>query len=381
MLRRKFNVRLHESADPLPKAPYVVISNHANFFDPWIVGHYTTEPIAIMMNEFGFKASAMTRWYLRNVGCFSKKKGQSDAQSVKRAMKSLRAGYTLLVFPEGQASWSGKTQPIYPGIERITKKVKAPLVLYRLRGNFVSKPWWSTGPARKGEITVFRKVISAQEVTERTADELRQEICSFIQHNDVKACADVSFSGTDITAGMEMVLWYCPHCHSRNTLKMDKNTVRCDTCGTEKVFTPNLQIEAPAPKEPRDFYDWYKAQTELVQQDLSAISSTPDRHLIHDSHVSQVKVDYKGRVIMLDTGELDLYGNTLVFSGQDGVQTFPLADLFHPVFQGKNILEFDCNNSDYQFRFTHTALSQWLSYLLYLKGYGDWERTGYIFQQ
>ncbi|MGM0460980.1 MAG: lysophospholipid acyltransferase family protein [Fibrobacterota bacterium] len=377
-LKRKFNISLDTEAEKLPPPPYIIVSNHANFFDPWIVAHYTPKSAAIMMNEFGFNTSRITKKYLEMIGCFAKKKGQSDSSSVKKAMKSLRSGHPLLIFPEGQASWSGKTQPIYPGIERIAKKTQVPLVIYRMTGNFVSNPWWSTGPARKGTIKIHRHVLSAEEVKKRSPESLRRDIIAGIANNDVKECSTHSFSGSELTRGMENVLWLCPHCKFTDALETGGDQCRCSHCGTRYHFSPSLQVSTDISiPSLEDFYDWTVLQKEYILHHLSAAESSREV-LISNSGISQVKVDYRGRPIMLDTGTLHLSSDTLVFEGEDGRQTFDCNEIHTPVFQGKDILEFDYKKSNYQFRFASCAVYKWLTYLLYMKGYEQWEETGYI---
>ena len=74
-IRPKFNVVDDKNSDPIPKPPFIMVSNHATFFDPWIVGHYSKYPISIMNNEDAFHSPWVIRWYLKNIVTFPKKKG------------------------------------------------------------------------------------------------------------------------------------------------------------------------------------------------------------------------------------------------------------------------------------------------------------------
>ncbi|MGM0443448.1 MAG: lysophospholipid acyltransferase family protein [Fibrobacterota bacterium] len=361
----KYNLQLSPKAAPLPEGPFLMISNHATFFDPWMVGHLSKHPISIMMNEFGFKAPAMTRWYLKNIGCFKKHKGKSDHVSVKKMLKSLRAGYPVLVFPEGQASWSGETQRIYPGLVRIAKKVGVPIVINRLRGNFLTSPWWSTGEKRNGRIHLDRSVISADEVRTRDEAELEEMVRSGIYNNDIKACAaeGIEFTGQNIALGLENVLWYCPSCGESDTIRVEKEYCWCSHCSVVYNFDANLRIAASEPqKDVADFYDWYILQEEKARENIQNCTRT-DTPLFREEHTAQIRVDYSGRIIMLDTGRMELYSDRLVFVGQDGEQTFQLKNIESPVFQGKNILEFTCCRSEYEFQIPRGVLQKWLSHV------------------
>jgi len=160
--------------DELPSPPFIMVANHANFFDPWIVAHLSKKPVSIMMNDDGFKSSPVQQWYLKNIGAFPKKKGMSDVNAIKKSISEIKSGYPLLIFPEGQTSWDGETQPIFAGIEKMAKKLSLPIVAFRIEGNFIARPWWADFD-RKGQISVCIKQISAEFVKNKTPDEIRDE--------------------------------------------------------------------------------------------------------------------------------------------------------------------------------------------------------------
>ncbi|MCP4297323.1 MAG: 1-acyl-sn-glycerol-3-phosphate acyltransferase, partial [Proteobacteria bacterium] len=165
--------------DDYPETAFMSVSNHASFFDPWLISYPSKQPVSIMMNEDGFKAKAITRWYLEKVGTFPKKKGATDVRAMKTALKRLKANSPLLIFPEGQTSWDGETQPIFPGIEKLVKRTKLPLLMINLSGNFISRPWWSS-VNRKGTIIVSRKVVSAETLNSMSPEEVSKMITDYI---------------------------------------------------------------------------------------------------------------------------------------------------------------------------------------------------------
>jgi len=148
---RSNNFFRSSGSEALPKPPFVIVSNHGTFFDPWIIGYFSRYPFAIMCNDDAFRGSPITRWYLNSIGAFPKKKGASDFKAMKKTMSSLAAGRPVCIFPEGQTSWDGETQLLYKGIEKIIRHGRVPLVMVRMSGNFLTKPWWADR-IRKGRI-------------------------------------------------------------------------------------------------------------------------------------------------------------------------------------------------------------------------------------
>ncbi|MBD3321568.1 MAG: hypothetical protein GF350_10790, partial [Chitinivibrionales bacterium] len=114
-LKPSYNHSLAPGSDRYPPPPFIVISNHNTFFDPWIIGSYCHSPFAIMCNDDAFRGPALQSWYLNSIGAFPKKKGSSDFAAMKKTITLLKAGYPVCIFPEGQTSWDGETQLIYKG--------------------------------------------------------------------------------------------------------------------------------------------------------------------------------------------------------------------------------------------------------------------------
>lgn len=377
-LKNKYNLTLAESADPIPVGPFIMVSNHANFFDPWIVAHYSSLPVSIMMNEGGFNASAMTRWYLNSIGAFPKKKGSSDMQAMKISLKRLREGYPLLIFPEGQTTWDGETQPIFSGIEKLVKKSKLPLVMCNLEGHFLSRPWWNTGGDRKGKILVNRKVVSTEEIQAMKVSEIRDMMIHYIKGNDISSdtAEEVAFVGENVAEGLERLIWHCPSCKAEDELHIEGNGVRCTQCDAGFGFNANMRItKATTESGVKNLHDWVAEEKAIV---LSKVNSDGDITLAEDALVSQIRVDYSGRVIMLDTGRFVLTKDVLMFYGEDGAQVFDVEKIISPVFQNKDMLEFEYDGSSYMFQIQKTAIYKWLTYLRYLTGYRECEERGYM---
>ncbi len=355
----------------------MMICNHSSFFDPWIIAHPSPRAVSIMINEDGFKAPKITRWYLEKIGGFPKKKGGTDIKSMKIALKRLKADSPLLIFPEGQTSWDGETQPIYAGIEKLAKRTKKPLILVRLAGNYLSRPWWSSND-RKGTIIVSRKVITAEELAEMTPDQIRNEITSYIYNNDCKneEIQKTKFVCDAPADGLHRLLWKCPSCGAEDQLTEKETAVNCLACNTDITVTPNLQLENSGSETVNDIHDWVKLQRTTVLDKLANVEDSTE--LITDKSVRLVDVDYSGRVITLDTGSLTLTPKELVFNGEDGVVKFSVDDISTPVFQQKDIINFDDEKgSEVRFFIDQGTLYKWLAFLRYLKGYDEAEKIRY----
>jgi len=360
--------------DKLPQAPFILLANHANFLDPWIVAYSSPTPVSIMMNEEGFNSPAFTRWYLKNIGAFPKKKGMSDIGAMKKSISEIKAGYPLLVFPEGQTSWDGQTQPIYPGMEKMAQKMQIPIVVSRIEGNFLAHPWWADF-GRKGQITLYRKTISAERVKETPSDALRDEIINFIKHNDIQKSGAKKFFGQNISAGMQNLLWICPHCLKSDALSFKDDSAICAKCKTEYKFNANLYLEK-SEKNIGNLFDWVKFQKNFAR---SAIDDSNQKEILCESEkVHLIQNDNTGRITTLDIGKLEISKEKLMFFGDSATIEIKIDDIAAPVFQQKNIVQLEYPKGELKLMFSHGAMMKALCFLRELTGWREIEATGYF---
>ena len=91
-----------EGTEHLPAHGAMLCANHSSNWDPVLIA------IALPM-DYGLRAMAKDslfrfpplRWVVEHLGAFPVARGHSDINSVKTAMKAIRDGENLLIFPEG----------------------------------------------------------------------------------------------------------------------------------------------------------------------------------------------------------------------------------------------------------------------------------------
>lgn len=381
VLASRFRHALEEGSDPEPAPPFIVVSNHGNFFDPWIVGRYQRVALHIMMNDDGFRGGPVSRWYLNAIGAFPKKKGASDLKAMKSTLSFLKAGEPVIIFPEGQATWDGETAPIYGGIERMVKRAKCSLVVFRVRGGFLTKPWWSHS-SRKGSIAVRRTVYSPQELAKMEADEILKIIQDGIYNNDILAQENLSipFLGKNLAMGTTRLLWVCAHCRKTDTLTAEGDILTCGACGGTWRVDAHCHLH-PAPgfeDTPDDLHTWHRHDKDLAREAIAAAGETDV--LCSNKGVAMHGENDEGLFETLGTGALSLTRETLCFEPVDGgeASTWPVADLQNFVIQKKDIFEITCDGKDVRFDLTGFSPMKWVTFVRYLRGWEEIEKTRVI---
>ncbi len=108
------------------KGPLVLASNHTSSHDIIILGCTSTRQIHFMAKQELFDKNAILAAYFRRAGVFPVRRGMNDRKAIAAALKYLRQGKVLGMFPEGKrfaALAKGKT-----GVARIALKTKAAVV-------------------------------------------------------------------------------------------------------------------------------------------------------------------------------------------------------------------------------------------------------------
>jgi 1-acyl-sn-glycerol-3-phosphate acyltransferase len=377
-----YRFRKSKDSHKIPKPPFVIVSNHGTFFDPWIIGGFSRHPFAIMCNDEAFTRGAVSRWYLNSIGAFPKRKGASDFRAMKKTMSQLSEGYPVCIFPEGQTSWDGETQLIYKGIEKTIRRSNAGLVLARITGNFLTKPWWADF-IRKGRIIVTFKALGPEQIKALSDDALFDMMRAFVEHNDIKdpSNTDALFSGRRLAEGLERFVWMCMECGAEDTLAMAGDEIRCGACGSSWTISATCKLSAKdgVTKCFADLYDWAQWHRERVIDKIK--TSGAGAMLAKSDNAVMQAGDSNVLFSVAGKGSLSLIASALTFhpvNNGAAPLVFDVQRLETVVIQKKDIMEFFYDGKYYRFLFDHHSPMKWIFYLRYLKGYEKFEVQGFI---
>jgi 1-acyl-sn-glycerol-3-phosphate acyltransferase len=130
----------------------VITPNHASFMDPILVTIPIRRPLHYMALEPFFRIrglGALMRW----ARAFPIQEGEVDTPAIRRALRLLREGEPLVIFPEGGRSPDGRLQAFRPGAFRLALASGAPVVPVTIAGAFEAWPAQRRLP-RPGRITI-----------------------------------------------------------------------------------------------------------------------------------------------------------------------------------------------------------------------------------
>ena len=115
-------------AENIPKnGAFILAANHVSNWDPPFLGAFIDREVNYMGKEELFKNPVMAA-ICRALHVFPVKRGAADKTAIKTAIKILKDGKCLGIFPEGTRSKTGKLDKAEAGVSLIAAMTKAPII-------------------------------------------------------------------------------------------------------------------------------------------------------------------------------------------------------------------------------------------------------------
>jgi 1-acyl-sn-glycerol-3-phosphate acyltransferase len=133
-----FRIRIYGREHIPPSGGFILASNHVSYFDPPLVGSWSTRQMYFLAKKELFK-NPLFGGVIRRTNALPVKRGAIDREGLKLCTDVINAGYGLVVFPEGTRSRTQQFLDPKPGIGLLAKSVQCPIVPTYLHGS--NRPW------------------------------------------------------------------------------------------------------------------------------------------------------------------------------------------------------------------------------------------------
>ena len=334
-LRLKFGYRT-QIAKNLPEQ-YIVLSNHNTDWDPLFVGASFKKQMYFVASEHISRwkhAYKFIRYFFEPIMRY---KGSVASSTVMDVLKKTRAGENVCIFAEGNRSWDGLTNPILPSTGKLVKKAGCALVTYRITGGYFVSPNWSEGGLRRGPIAgSVVNVYTKEQLAAMSADEVNAAIVRDL-HEDAYArqLADPKkYKGKQIACRLENLAYLCPTCGAQDSLRSEKDKVRCRDCGLEFSYDEYGMLHGLPHKTVQELADWQRKKT-LRHAEQGQSYSVP---------TARLNIITKQCEELLAQGEAVMDGNSL----RCGDAEIPLEDITEMAMHGRHALVFSAGKTYYE---------------------------------
>ena len=238
LCRRRSNVKLDDSLLQGHSEPYLFLCNHESFWDFYYVHRLIRDRNpAYVLNRFYFQ-NRILGWIGKKTGMIPKRLFTTDFETPVRIMRTLRKGYSVVVFPEGRLSVDGRQNPIVENSASFCKRLGVDVVLGNIRGAYFGGPKWR----KKSYPTEVRvkavRVLTPGEM-KAMSDEALQALIAETLAFDESGEPQVPFPQRDKAVGLENLLYRCADCGGLYTTEGVGNDLVCRACG--QIHTLNDQ--------------------------------------------------------------------------------------------------------------------------------------------
>ena len=319
------------------KETCLIISNHVTNWDPLLLAlSFPKNHIHFVASEHLFRKGIISKAIHFLVAPIARRKGSSGGDTAMSMLRTLKKGNSVCIFGEGETTWNGVTQPVFPGTGDIAKIAKANLVTYRMEGGYFTAPRWGRG-VRRGKMTgAIVNIYTPEQLQQMSSQEIADAIAADLYVNawEDQKKNQISYPGKNRAAFMETALFLCPKCLQWGTLKGEGDQLTC-SCGLKLTYTEKGTFDPPVPFENILIWDQWQHECLAAEETLPAF---------RDKNITLYRLTEDHTQKRVVEGTLKLFDDMLSIHGN----CFLLKDISHMALVQKHILVFTCQGQYYE---------------------------------
>jgi len=310
-------IRYYKVKKKLPKEvknlqpPYLVLSNHVGFWDPFVAGHFLPHFTHFVSSDAVFR-NPLLRFFLTRLGTIPKKKNMRDSQVIRDIVTVIKQGENIGIFPEAVRNWSGSTSPMDPSIGKLIKMLKVPVVVTVLKGMNLMHPRW-TFKLRSYPLEVeYKLLFTKEDVAAMDSQTLFEGLTEGMKHDEVTYQKNRmgKIKSSKRAEHIGHALYLCPECHAIDSFRAQGNDFKCEECNYSihiddygffehknngKLYFDNI----------RDWFDW--EEKELVNFVRKKYLDNFNKPIFTDKKMEIFKNDAKGKLVTIGLADVHLY--------------------------------------------------------------------------
>ena len=325
---------------------YLILYNHQTPFDQFFVGCSFKGPLYYVATEDIFSngpVSSLIKYLAAPVPIV---KNTNDVSAILKCIRIAREGGSIAIAPEGNRTYSGRTERISDSIVALARKLGLPVLLYRIEGGYGVQPRWSD-KVRRGKIRSYvRRVIEPEEYGALTDEEFFGVIKEglYVDENRYTGL----YKSNRRAEYMERAAYVCPFC-GLSEFESRKNTVTCKKCGRTVEYGKDKRLTGAGFDFPFEYFgQWYDHQNKYVL----SLDLTDTAAPLYRDKADIYKVELmKSKTPLFRDADIALYGDRIaVNEGKDGELILPFGSLTAAAVLGRNKLNVYAEKAVYQIK-------------------------------
>ncbi len=216
------------------KGPFVLMANHQSALDVVNIVTQCKENFNIVFgNNYYYSLPRIAQKFADACGVIHKQQFQTQPSNLKAMKNVIAQGKPLLIFPAGLMSEDGLSTPIPEATPSLMKWLGVDVYMAKSICTYFAMPKWSNKKRiGKTKVDIF-KVLSSDELatqSESAINKVINDVLTFDAYEEQETC-QFSFKHGDNAEGLENVVYQCPVCKRKYTIKSNGNRLFCSECG------------------------------------------------------------------------------------------------------------------------------------------------------
>ena len=253
--------------------PYLLLCNHGSFYDFYYVSEmgHPRNP-AYLVNEY-YTTRPVLRTLAKKAGILSKKLFTPGIGAAAGILRTLRAGFPVVIFPEGRLSPDGRSNPIVEPGGAFYRRLGFNLVLVKIEGAYFASPKWRTRSYHAPVHVSVQRVITPTEMQAMRAEALDGLIAETL-FTDASSVTQPVYHQKNKAEGLENLLYRCVDCGALYTMYSRGNRITCRNCGAEHVLNSSYHFTT----SPQTISAWYDRMAEMERSELAFLKLSCSVH-------------------------------------------------------------------------------------------------------
>ena len=338
----KFGIDVHKFKEQGDRQ-YLVVMNHQTTFDQFFVAMAFDGPLYYVATEDIFSLGWLSRLLVWAIAPIPIKKQTTDLKAVKTCLRVAKEGGSIVIAPEGNRTYSGRTVYIKPSIAKLAKTLRIPVAVFRIEGGYGIQPRWSDA-VRRGRMKAYiSRVIEPEEYKELSDDELFEIIEKELTIDE--NCLSGRFEHKNLAEYMERSVHVCPDCGFA-VFESHGDIIECKSCGKQIRYLPTKEMEGVNCDFPfRFFGQWYDYQSDYINS--TDVTKLTDKPIFTDTANLSEVILYDKKHPIKENVNIALYGDRVVIGD---ILTCNFDDTSTVTVLGKNKANIYYNDKVYQFK-------------------------------
>lgn len=329
------------------KEPYLIFYNHQTVWDQFFVGLICNNKTYFVMSDDLSSIRFVSPLINFLVHPIPYKKSSTDFTILRNCRQVVSEGGSIAISPEGNRTYSGKTEYIKESTVKMIQFLKIPVAIIHIKGGYGVFPRWAD-KKRRGRVTgSVAKVYKYEDYKDKSVKELYELLNKDLYINESGISGP--YKSSTKAEYIERVIYNCPKCGFTKFISKG-NEFKCTICNMKLRYNSYKQFEGLNMNPPfMNINDWYDYQQEYLMK-MNLLQEDPNKVLFEDTAKFSSVIPRKQKEVIDNEAKLIMYCNRIEVICKDFTRVYFFDEISSSGVFGKNKLNFYIKNDIYQFK-------------------------------